>query len=100
MNYKYHVVYFFNKGIGSIEINSSVKIDNYESIKNIEKIIKDKNNIDGNVILVNWIKLRTTANVRFRWLKAIFTQISKLTSHSRKRCVKFAEVKNENRKML
>jgi len=31
---------------------------------------------------------RTTANVRFRWLKAIYTQIAKATSYIRKRCVK------------
>jgi len=30
----------------------------------------------------------TTANVRFRWLKAIFTKIAKATSHIRKRCAK------------
>ena len=28
---------------------------------------------------------RTTANVRLRWLKAIFTQIAKATSYIRKR---------------
>ena len=90
MKYKYHVVYFFNRGNGSIEIDSTCKIDNYESIKNIENIIKEKNNLDGNVILVNWIKLRTTANVRFGWLKAILTQIAKATSYIRKRCAKGA----------
>ena len=31
---------------------------------------------------------RTTANVRFRWLKSIFTQIAKATSYIRKRCRK------------
>jgi hypothetical protein len=31
----------------------------------------------------------TTANVRFRWLSAIFTQIAKATSYIRKRCKKF-----------
>ena len=30
---------------------------------------------------------RTTADVRFRWLKAIFTQIAKATSYIRKRYV-------------
>ncbi len=29
---------------------------------------------------------RTTENVRFRWLKAIFTQIAKATSYISKRC--------------
>jgi hypothetical protein len=33
-------------------------------------------------------KHRTTANVRFRWLKAIFTKITKVTSYIHKRCVK------------
>ena len=33
--------------------------------------------------------VRTTANVRFRWLKAIFTQIAKATSYIRKRCTTF-----------
>jgi hypothetical protein len=32
---------------------------------------------------------RTTANVRFRFLRKIFTQISKLTSYIRKRCATF-----------
>ena len=88
MKYKYHVVYGFLNGNGTIEIDSNCKIDNYETIKNIENIIKQKNNLD-NVVLLNWIKLRTTVNVRFRWLSAIFTQIAKATSYIRKRCVKF-----------
>ena len=35
----------------------------------------------------------TTANVRFRWLKAIFTQIAKATSYIRKRCTQFIRSK-------
>ena len=39
-------------------------------------------------IIESLLERRTTANVRFRWLKAIFTQIAKATSYIRKRCVK------------
>lgn len=32
---------------------------------------------------------RTTANVWFGWLKAIFSKMTKVTSYIRKRCVKY-----------
>ena len=35
------------------------------------------------------LNYRATANVRFRWLRVILTQISKLTSYIRKRCMTF-----------
>ena len=83
MKYKYHVVYNAGTSIGTIEIDSGCKIDNYDAIKNIEKLIKDKNNFD-NVILVNWIKLRSTADIRLRYRFAQIIQ--RITSYIRKRC--------------
>jgi hypothetical protein len=51
-----------------------------------ELIYKRKNGII--IILAEKINGRTTANVRFRCLKTIFTQITKATSYIRKRCAK------------
>lgn len=66
--YKYHVVYGYENGQGSIEIDSTCKIDNYETITNVENIIKQKNNLDK-VVLWNWIQLRT-ANVSSKTLRS------------------------------
>jgi hypothetical protein len=59
MKHTYYVVYLFDEGHGSIQIDSGRKINNIEDIRYIEELIKDTNKIKGTVVLLNWIKLRT-----------------------------------------
>ena len=62
------------------------KDGDYERVDPMKVVL----NSDGTYKIINGetFSHRTTANVRFRWLSAILTQISKLTSYIRKRCRK------------
>jgi hypothetical protein len=61
MEYKYYVVYSYNRpvfGMGSCEITTNVKMDNIESIKNVRKYITE-NYLDGyGCVIINFIELR------------------------------------------
>jgi hypothetical protein len=61
MEYKYHVVYSYNRptfGIGSCEITTNVKMDTTRSINEVREYIRDKY-LDGyGCVIVNFIELR------------------------------------------
>lgn len=60
MEYKYYVVYSYNRpvfGIGSCEITTDVKMDTIRSINEVREYIRDKY-LDGyDCVIVNFIKL-------------------------------------------
>ena len=60
LKYKYHVVYSVGGFIGSITIDTSGKIDNYDVILAVQDEIAAINKTSKNVVLLNWIELRTT----------------------------------------
>lgn len=61
MEYKYYVVYSYNRpvfGMGSCEITTDIEMNNIESINNVRKYITE-NYLDGyGCIIVNFIKLK------------------------------------------
>lgn len=61
MEYKYYVVYSYNRpvfGMGSCEITTDIKMNTIESINNVRKYITE-NYLDGyECIIINFIELR------------------------------------------
>jgi hypothetical protein len=61
-SYVYHVVYSFsngfNSGQGSITMYRNRKINTVEDVKLLKEYIENETNVDGNVIIENWIRLK------------------------------------------
>ena len=74
--------------IGIMKLRDRIK-EEFEYVRDLGNradIISAMTNVDS--LIKYLLEQRTTANVRFGFLKKILTQITKVTSYIRKRCAK------------